>query len=362
MSRYRQRPTRLVLRRLLGGLTALSLVVPAAACGFVGGSSGQDTLVFGGFGGSMETAMKEKVIPAFEKEYDVKVTYVVGTSDELMAKARSASSNIDVVWTNDSTHFDGKKEDLFAELDKDIVDNLQDVYQVARDPENIGVTTGIQALGLTYNTDVFKEKGWKPPTSWNDLADNRFAGHIVGYNFPIGYSNLLLVQLATMNGGGPDDLEPGWEVLEKFVPKAAAWVSPPAQMQSLLADGTGWLAYNGSARTYAAIAAGDPVDFVYPDEGAIAYPQYFDVLKSAPHPDLAQEFVNFALREDSQTGMAEGAMMGPVNATTELTDDVAETVPDGAEEIEGMRFIDSDHVNNTLDKVTDRWTRLAGGA
>lgn len=361
MSKYRECSHR-AIRSILGGLTALSLAFSAAACGFVGGSSGEDTLVFGGFGGSLEKAMKEKVIPAFEEEYDVKVTYVVGTSDQLMAKARNVSSKIDVIWTNDSTHFDGKKEKLFAELDKQKVDNLQDVYPVAQDPDNIGVATGIQALGLTYNTNVFKQNGWEPPTSWNDLWDKKFAGHIAGYNIPIGYTNLLLVQLATMNGGTPTDLEPGWKALEKLVPNAAAWVSPPAQMDSVLADGTAWLAYNGSARTYAAIAAGNPVGFVYPKEGAIAYAQYFDVLKSAPHADLAQEFINFALRPESQKGMAEVAMMGPVNRATELSDQVAETVPYGQKEIDRMQFVSSDHVNDTLDEVANRWIRLVGGA
>lgn len=349
-------------RRLLGGLVALILAFSFSACGFAGGSDKNDKeqLVFGGFGGSLETAMKEKVIPAFEDKYDVSVTYVVGTSDELLAKARNGQSGIDVMWTNDSTHFVGKKEKLFAELDPDKVKNLADVYPVAKDADNIGVVTGVQALGLTYNTDVFDKNGWSQPQSWKDLWDKKFANHVIGYNIPIGYANLLLVHLAVMNGGTPTNLEPGWEQLEELVPNAT-WVSPPAQMQSLLANGTGWIGFNGSARSYAAIEAGDPVGFVYPKEGAIAYPQYFDVLKSAPQPDLAQKFVDFALNNESQKGMADGALMGPVNSTTQLPKDMAETVPYGDKAIAKLKFVESDHVNDTLTEVTKRWTRLVGG-
>ncbi|MGH3359905.1 MAG: ABC transporter substrate-binding protein [Nocardioidaceae bacterium] len=343
-------------------IAAIGTLCALSACGFVGGSSDKDTLVFGGFGGSLETAMEEEVIPAFEEKYDVDVTYVTGTSDELLAKAKSDSSGMDVIWTNDSTHHTGKAEDVFAELDPDVVGNLDDVYPAAIDPDNIGVATGMQALGLVYNTEVFEEQGWEPPDSWMDLWDDRFDGHVVGYNIPIGYANLLLVQAAIMNGGSPTDLEPGWSALEELAPEAAAWVSPPAQLDSLLSDGTAWLAYNGSSRAYAAQAADVPVDFVYPKEGAIAYPQYFDVVESAPHPELAQKFVDFALEESSQVGMAEVAMMGPVNRKVKLSDDVAATVPYGEPAIGDLQFLETDHLNATLDDITDRWTRLVGEA
>lgn len=355
--------SRRVCRVRGAALAAVALIIPAlSACGFVSGSTDKDTLVFGGFGGSLETAMEEEVIPAFEEKYDVEVTYVTGTSDELLAKAKSESSGLDVIWTNDSTHHTGKAEDVYAELDPDIVDNLDNVYPQATDPDNIGVATGMQALGLVYNTEVFDQHGWQPPDSWNDLWDDRFAEHVVGYNIPIGYANLLLIQTAIMNGGTPDDLEPGWEAYEALTDSAAAWVSPPAQLDSLLSDGTAWLAYNGSSRAYAAKAADVPVEFVYPKEGAIAYPQYFDIVESAPHPELAQKFVNFALEESSQVGMAKGAMMGPVNKQATLPDDVAATVPYGAKAIGDLQFLESDHLNETLDDVTDRWTRLVGDA
>lgn len=356
-------PYRLSRRRWAAIATAVGVLSALSACGFVGGeSSDDDTLVFGGFGGSLETAMEDEVIPAFEEKYDVDVTYVTGTSDELLAKARSESSGIDVIWTNDSTHHIGKDDDVYAKLDPKIVGNLDDVYPQAVDPDGVGVATGMQALGLVYNTDVFDQHGWQPPDSWKDLWDDRYSGHVVGYNIPIGYANLLLVQLATMNGGSPTDLDPGWSALDDLTSDAAAWVSPPAQLDSLLSDGTAWLAYNGSSRAYAGKAAGVPVDFVYPKEGAIAYPQYFDVIGTAPHPDLAQKFVDFALEPDSQAAMAKVAMMGPVNRNTKLPDDVAATVPYGPKAIDRLQFVESDHLNATLDDVTNRWTRMVGDA
>ena len=342
-------------------LAAGALVV--SSCGFVGGSSSDEkTLVFGGFGGSQQTAMEEKVIPAFEKKYDVKVTYVTGTSDELMAKARQKSSGLDVIWTNATTHYAGKQAALFSRLDPKLVDNLDDVYDFAKDPDDVGVATGVQSVGLTYNTKIFKTRGWQVPTSWKDLLDKRYRGHLAGYNIPIGYANLLLVEFARLYGGSPGNLEPGWQALQRMNKLSGAWVSPPAQMTSMVAEGSAWIAYNGSSRAYASKSAGDPVGFVNPSEGALAYPQYFDVLKTAPQGELAQKFVNFALSAQAQQDMAAVAMLGPVNDTVKLADDVAKTVPYGKDAIASLVQIDSDPLNASLDEALKRWTRLVGGA
>src|SRR5699024_9293503 len=106
------------VRTMRIGLCLVISAVLLASCGFFTGSSESDekTLVFGGFGGSLETSVKEEVIPAFEEKFDAKVTYVTGTSDELLAKARDSSSGVDLIWTNDTTHFQGKAEGLFAKL------------------------------------------------------------------------------------------------------------------------------------------------------------------------------------------------------------------------------------------------------
>ena len=118
-------------------------------------------LVFAGFGGSLQKSLQATVIPAFEKKYGVKVVYVTGTSNQILAKvkAQKNSPQIDVIWANDTTHYQGKMEKLYAKLDPAKVPNLSQVYDFAKDRDGIGIVMGIQALGIEYNTQVFKEKG-----------------------------------------------------------------------------------------------------------------------------------------------------------------------------------------------------------
>ncbi|MFX7148544.1 ABC transporter substrate-binding protein, partial [Acinetobacter baumannii] len=54
-----------------------------------------------------------------------------------------------------------------------------DLYDTARFKDDRAVAIGIVATGLMYNTKAFAEKGWAPPTSWNDLKDPKYAKQLV---------------------------------------------------------------------------------------------------------------------------------------------------------------------------------------
>src|ERR1035438_7814401 len=47
----------------------------------------------------------------------------------------------------------------------------------ATDERAVGI--GLVATGLMYNSKVFAEKGWAPPTSWNDLKDPKYQKQLV---------------------------------------------------------------------------------------------------------------------------------------------------------------------------------------
>ena len=215
-------PRRHALKKALSNVLATAAVA-AAIFGLPRPAAAEDELVFAGFGGSLQKALQATVIPAFEKKYGVRVIYVTGTSNQILAKVKTQRSRpqIDVIWANDTTHYQGKADGLFAKLDPAKVPNLENLYDFAKDPDGVGVVMGIQALGIEYNTDVFKEKGWEPPTSWADLWDEKYKGHVVAYNMPIGYTNLLLGKIAAMNGGSSEQLDAAWDKFKALTPNAS---------------------------------------------------------------------------------------------------------------------------------------------
>lgn len=348
---------RAVLKKSLGYLAAVGLV-----CWTASAMAQPKELVFSGFGGSMQKALQSTVIPAFEKQFDAKVIYVSGTSNQILAKVRAQKKHpqIDVIWANDTTHFQGKQEGLYEKLDPKIVTHLPDLYDFARDPDGVGVVMGIQSLSLEYNTQVFKEKGWDAPTSWLDLWDEKYKGHVVAYNMPIGYTNLLLVEIAKLTGGSENDLQPAWDKFAELVPNALAFVTPPAQVDALFGSGAAWIAFNGSTRINDLIDRGAPVALANPKEGSILYPQQFDIVVNAPHPELAQQFVNFALSEEAQKMIAQSMLLGPVNKNVKLDAAEAAKVPYGEKEATSLLRFNMAPVNGKLAELTARWTEMVG--
>jgi putative spermidine/putrescine transport system substrate-binding protein len=171
---------------LIGALLIGTQVSPASAQA----SAPEKELLFGGFGGTLQRAMQTHVIRAFEKKFGVHVTYVTGTSTEMLAKVRAQGGQpqIEIIWTTETTHDQARALGVSEKLDPKIVTNLVDLTPSARMPGDVGVGMGMQALAIEYNTKVFQEKGWAAPTSWSDLWDPKFKGHVVAYNVPIGYA------------------------------------------------------------------------------------------------------------------------------------------------------------------------------
>jgi putative spermidine/putrescine transport system substrate-binding protein len=352
------------VRKVYAGLFAVAgLAAVLAVAGGTARADDEKELVFAGFGGSLQKSLQSTVIPAFEKKYGVKVVYVTGTSNQILAKvkAQRSSPQIDVIWANDTTHYQGKADGLYAKLDPAKVTNLSQVYDFAKDRDGIGVVMGIQALSLEYNTQVFKEKGWSPPSSWMDMWDEKYKGHVVFYNMPIGYANLVLAKIADLNGGSASNLEPAWAKMKQLGPNVLAFVDPPAQVDALFGTGSAWIGYNGSARVHDFAATGAPVAMALPKEGGILYPQQFDIVANAPHPDLAQKFIDFTISAEAQKMIAESLLLGPVNKTVQLDDKAAAKVPYGEKNVTSLLNLDISPINQNLQALTARWTAMVGG-
>jgi putative spermidine/putrescine transport system substrate-binding protein len=333
------------------GATARLSIAPAAAA--------ENELVFGGFGGNFQKAMEATVIPMFEKQYGAKVIYVAGTSAQLNAKilANPQNPGIDVIWGTDASYYIGRQAGLFAKLDKAKVPNLAELYPFAIYSDGIGVMMGIQSFGIEYNKKIFAEKHWAPPTSWEDLWDPKYKGHVVAYNLPIGYASVFFSVVAELTGSKPSNYEPAWAKIGKLVPNVLTFVNPPAQVDALFATGGAWIAFNGSARIEELAARGVPVALAIPKEGSVLNPNQFVIVKNGPNAELAHKFINFALGVSAQEQIAKTMLLGPVNQKVKLDAAVAAKVPYG-ETAKKLWIIDQDPINKDMKALVQRWTTV----
>jgi putative spermidine/putrescine transport system substrate-binding protein len=292
---------------LLAAVSIAALVgAPSAA------SAQQKTLYVAGYGGSFEKTIRDEVIPTFEKENNVKVEYVAGNSTDTLAKLQAQKGNqqIDVAIVDDGPMYQaiqlgfcGKLEGLPA----------ADLYDTARFKDDRAVAIGIVATGLMYNTKVFAEKGWAPPTSWNDLKDTKYAKQLVIPPINNTYGLEALVMLSKMNGGGESNVDSGFKIFkEEINPNVLAYEPSPGKMTELFQSGQAVIAVWGTGRVQSFANTGFPVDFVYPKEGAATLLTTACPIAKPNASPLASNFVKMLLDPKIQLVMLKDYGYGPV--------------------------------------------------
>ncbi len=333
--------------RLLARASVLALVSGTAAMA-------QETLVIAGSGGSIEKIIRDKLLPDFEKQHNVKVTYVAGNSTDTLAKlvARKDNPDVDVAMIDDGPMMRAISLGLCAPMQAN--DDLK-LHQVAKLPGGKASGFGIIATGLMYNTEVFKKNGWAPPTSWNDLKDPKYKGKVVMPPLSNGYGLLTVVMLARLHGGGEKNIDPGFKVMKENVgPNILAYEPSPAKHAELFQTGQAIFGVWGSARVQPLAESGVPVEFVYPKEGApVVMVAICPVAKKTVSPK-AHAFIRMMLEPAAQKIMAEDAGLAPVNSMTQLSK--VGMMPVGA--LANMLLsADWDAINPARDDWNKRWVR-----
>jgi putative spermidine/putrescine transport system substrate-binding protein len=314
------------------------------------------TLTVAGYGGSFETTIRGEVIPLFEKQHGVKVEYVAGNSTDTLAKLQAQKGNqvIDVAIVDDGPMYQAIQLGFCGKLDGLAGDDL---YPSARFKDDKAVAIGLVGTGLMYNTKVFKEKGWGPPTSWNDLKDAKFKKQVIIPPINNTYGLYTLVMFARLNGGGEKNIDPGFKIMKEQVnPNVAVYEPSPGKMTEEFQSGQGVLAVWGTGRVQSFANTGFPVDFVYPKEGAVTLLASACPVAKANASPLASEFVKAMLQPNLQLIFLKDYGYGPVNKKVVVPPELAKMAPVG-ERAAALINPDWDTINAHRDEWTKRWNR-----
>lgn len=316
----------------------------------------QKTLVVAGYGGSWETTLRNDVFPAFEKKHNVKIEYTPGNSTDTIAKLQAQKSNqvIDVAIVDDGPMYQAIALGFCAPiqgLDK------SELYPTALFKGDMAVAVGQTGTGFMVNTKAFKEKGWTPPASWNDLKDPKYKQLFVMPPINNTYGLYTLIQFAKMNGGGEKNIEPGFKVMKAEInPQVLVYEPSPGKMTELFQSGQALLAVWGTGRVQAFANTGFPVNFVYPKEGApILLASACPVAKEKVDP-LAHEMIKTLISEPVQTLMAKTSGNGPVNTKVDVNMPELKMAPVG-ERAKLVTAFDWDAINAQREEWTKRWNR-----
>lgn len=338
---------------IFGGILAtLGFLVPAA-------HAADQEVVLACYAGDIQDYFTSDILPAFEKQHNVKVTYLPGVSTATISKlqAEKARPQIDVACLDDGPQYQAKAMGLLQPTDPAQLPNLADVYNVARMADHIGVGWALFGVGIAYNPDALAKAGIKAPESWNDLADPKLKDHVVVDSITTTYGLDLLIMLAEVNGGGVKNMDPGFKKMAAVAPNVVNF-DTTADLSKYFQQGEAWVGVWTNSETNAfASRTKFPLAFVYPREGAPALMATASVVKGAPHQKLAEELVNYLVGETAQTVIGLKIGFGPVNDKVKLPPDAAAKVTYGPEAAGRLVQMDWATINTTRPVWTERWNR-----
>ncbi|MBT0773106.1 extracellular solute-binding protein [Kineosporia sp. J2-2] len=282
-------------RRGFFGAGALAGLIGLSACGSPGGSSSG-----GSSGGSTKITMFHwagaqatvpvKVGDAFAAANDVEVAYIEGTNADTFPKLVSSvqidknSPLLNLGFFNGQSFAQGNNSDLWEPIPDSVsnVDLVNSKYQIS---DRRGAYMVMDAMGLVYSKKAFKT----PPTSWMDLFDSAYRGKVTTWDAPAFSVNALPV-IAKLNGGSESDLDPGLEIFSKAAKAGQfhGFIASTDALRQQLNSGEVVIApgFQGVAQPW--IDAGDDIGFVAPDEGMMAFPEGFQLVKGSSDAQLEQ--------------------------------------------------------------------------
>ena len=335
---------------------ATSLAMPA-----IGRSATlEDTLVFVSNGGNTQRIFEDEIWPPFSEKYGVKnFVYVATTGSETLSKLQTqrASPTIDVAWVSSLVQYQARSDGLLGEFDPSKIPNAQLVPERLR-TSKVALPVGASVSGLLHNSEIFKEKGFEDPTSWFDLWDERFKGH-VGILSISGTGTKNLVPLfAKLLTGDPTNFDAAFEKFRELRPNLMEVFSNGGAMEQALLQGDLWFETHNNVRALQMKNSGAPIVFTHPKEGLAGLNTELAYVKDAPHPNVAHAWIDYMLSKEAQEKVALLVGYAPVNPEVTIPDDLKLYFPP----LDDSVFVaDWEYLASRMEEMVDKWNRLVEG-
>src|ERR1700751_789739 len=234
---------------------------------------------------SMDLPVGEKLGKAFEAAYGgITIQIERSGSERLFQRvAQEFESNIhaaDVINSSDASHFIPWKKNgwMMPFVPEEVAKFFPEAY---RDPDGTFATSRLYLSSIAYNTNLVKAED--SPKSYADLLDPKWAGKMVkghpAYSGTIMTATFQLVR------------EFGWEYYEKLAKQRIMQVQSSTDPPKKLSLGERAVMADGNEYGVVLLKeAGQPVEPIYPTEGAPTISGPTAIFANAPHPNAARLF------------------------------------------------------------------------
>ncbi len=296
------------LRLVAVGAAGTALTGLLAACGGSGTAPTATTAATGGVAADpaklLDAAKKEGAVSWYTGYYAQEVVDAVGKAftdkypgvkveavrnasqvvwQKLQQEQQAGLKVADVLSSTDPSHFLQLKDEkkLVAYKPSGIDALLPSIRSV--DADNLYMIGSIGIVLPSYNTK--KVTADQAPKRWKDFLDPKWDKQIsIGHPAASGFVGQWVMSMET---------EFGWTYMEQLNalhPKIGRSINDTV---TDLVSGERQIAAGPLGQMLANKSRGNPVDVLFPEDGAIIIPSPSGVLKDAPHPNAAKLFVEF---------------------------------------------------------------------
>ncbi|WP_336771402.1 ABC transporter substrate-binding protein [Paenibacillus sp. MMO-58] len=242
------------------------------------------------------------VKPMFEEKTGYKLEIVSGNGAEIASRIEAEKGNPhwDVVWMDSMPTIDqmGKNGQLLDNWTPSNLDGLTDFAKTVVPANHTYFPTGAHAASvIVYNTQAFDANS--APKTWYDLLDAKYKG-LVGMADPAVAAPAYPFVAWFFQSEG---MEQGKSYFEGLLKNGVHVYPKNPNVAKALTDGEIKAAALQESNAYTLKNSGEPVDIVWPAEGAPASVRVAAIQKESKHQEAAKAFVEFLLDPATQQAL-----------------------------------------------------------
>ena len=180
------------------------------------------------------------------------------------------------------------------------------------DSDDMYLTFRKSLYAMAYNTKQLSAAD--APASWSDLTDSKWKGKIVhghpSYSGGVTTGMVALVKLL------------GWEYFEALGKLEVMIVQASSDTTQTVASGERAVAIGSSEYTVTQRKqAGEPIEVIYPEQGAPLLVSPIGIVSNAPHPNAAKLLMDFLMSQPAQQQLIDKGGLYAAHPSTTLRSD-----------------------------------------
>jgi putative spermidine/putrescine transport system substrate-binding protein len=322
-------------------------------------AQGKQTISGTTFPGAWESAHRSILLPAFTKATGASTNLVASLAVDTVSKMVASKANppFDVVILDEGPYLAALQYDIFEKVSVDKIPNMKDLPSKFIDPHGLGVFVSGQVIGLAYNTEKIKT----PPRSWNDLLKPEYKGRVGLAGLGSTLMMAWMVEIARLNGGGEENMEPAFDFVKKLLPNVSAVSASPGALATLFQQDQIDISVHYNNNVGDLQGKGVPVTLAKPDTGYIHIKSTMHIAKNTKNPALAAAYINAALSPEVQTKMADDPYFIVPTSTKAVFSKGLLAYARDMKAVEAMSSVDWVKLNPRRAEYIDRFNRIVKG-